>query len=65
MEISTLLTAVIAFCAVFSALGLMFGILLSPMRRDMIRIEKDLKAEIRELRTLIIAGQSKDKQADI
>lgn len=50
MELFTpLFQAVIAFCAVFTALGLMFNILLKPVKENMARLEKDLKNNLAKL----------------
>ena len=40
MKIQTLLTAIIAFCAVFTSLGLMFNILLGPVKESQVNLEK-------------------------
>ena len=48
-EFVPLATFIIAFCAVFSALGLMFNILLKPVKDNQARIEseqKDIKARM-------------------
>ena len=44
-----LFQAVIAFCAVFTALGLMFNILLKPVKENMARLEKDMKENLNKL----------------
>lgn len=44
-----LFQAVIAFCAVFTALGLMFNILLRPVKENMARLEKDMKENMTRL----------------
>ena len=40
----------IAFCAVFSALGLMFGILLNPVKNDLREFKTEVREEIREVK---------------
>ena len=64
-KLTPLMTAVITFCAVFTALGLMFNILLGSVKTNLIRLEKDiirveteiksveteLKAEIKSVKT--------------
>ena len=40
MKIQILLTAIIAFCAVFTSLGLMFNILLGPVKESQANLEK-------------------------
>ena len=50
-EFVPLATFIIAFCAVFSALGLMFNILLKPVKDNQARMEseqKDIKALIQK-----------------
>ncbi len=50
MELFTpLFQAVIAFCAVFTALGLMFNILLKPVKENMARLEKGMKENMNRL----------------
>ena len=44
-----LFQATIAFCAVFTALGLMFNILLKPVKENMARLEKDLRENMAKL----------------
>ena len=48
IEFVPLATFIIAFCAVFSALGLMFNILLKPVKDNQARIESEQK-EIKAL----------------
>ena len=47
-EFVPLATFVIAFCAVFSALGLMFNILLKPVKDNQARMESEQK-DIKDL----------------
>ena len=35
-----LLVSIIAFCATFTALGLLFNILLGPLKKDIAKLEK-------------------------
>ena len=42
-KFTALFQAVIAFCAVFTALGLMFNILLGPVKENQRRLEKELE----------------------
>ena len=54
MELQMLLTAIIAFCAVFTSLGLMFNILLRPVKVNQDRMEseiKELKLEVAEIKS--------------
>ena len=44
-----LLTAIIAFCAVFTALGLMFNILLGPVKENQVRMGRELDQFKQEL----------------
>ena len=53
-KLTPLMTAVITFCAVFTALGLMFNILLGSVKSNLIRVEKDIirvEAEIKSVKT--------------
>ena len=38
-DLAFLLQAIIAFCAVFSALGLLFSVLLGPIKKDIAKLE--------------------------
>ena len=69
-QISPLAVFTIAFCAVFTALGLMFNILLSPIKKDITRLETRMdRIETRmdriesKLDQLIVLQQTKNKQA--
>ena len=55
MTIISLLTAIIAFCAVFTALGLLFRILLGPVYNEL----ASLKADIKELKNILIQSREK------
>ena len=48
-KLTPLMTAVITFCAVFTALGLMFNILLNPVKANLARLEEDIKSVKTEL----------------
>ena len=43
MELQMLLTAIIAFCAVFTSLGLMFNILLRPVKVNQAHMESKIQ----------------------
>ena len=76
MNKKELFTAGIFLISFLSLLLISFNAMLSaritPVKENinrldarMDRLETEIKAEIRELRTLIISGQAKDKRADI
>ena len=53
-KLTPLMTAVITFCAVFTALGLMFNILLGSVKSNLVRLEKDIirvETEVKSVKT--------------
>ena len=51
-----LFQAVIAFCALFTALGFLFNLLLRPVKENQVRLEadiKEVKADIADIKQLL------------
>jgi len=48
-DFSSLFQALIAFCAVFTALGFLFNVLLNPVKENQAKMEKELDSVKKEL----------------
>lgn len=68
MDLQLLLTALIAFCATFTALGFIFNILLNPVKETLANFEvrikhleegqDEMKADISEIKNLLLNRSS-------
>ena len=52
-KMNPLFTAIITFCAVFTALGFMFNVLLNPVKTNLVRLESEIKSVETELKAEI------------
>jgi len=48
-DFSSLFQALIAFCAVFTALGFLFNVLLNPVKENQAKMQKELDSVKKEL----------------
>lgn len=51
-DFSSLFQALIAFCAVFTALGFLFNVLLNPLKENQAKMEKDIHTVKKDIDTV-------------